>query len=174
MKIEVYINMMADLRAENEDLRERIDRQFDRLQMLDRDYKELKERTNCLINNLKSFKQRLASKKITLKEFFDSEQKLAIHCATEKQARKLLSAFDKMGKKWASHNAYTEFTNWEDCGTETLYYNDGQYSGLSYGIRGNHTIYEFNEVDLTTPEEKKVLRTIDKVIKEFFSKEEEK
>ena len=48
MKIEAYINMMADLRAENEDLRERIDRQFDRLQMKDMEIQELKDKIEFL------------------------------------------------------------------------------------------------------------------------------
>lgn len=174
MKIEVYLNMMADLRAENEDLRKRIDRQFDRLQMLDRDYKELKERTNRLINNLKSFKQQLAPKKITLKEFFESEQELAVRCDTKEKAKKLLSAFAKMGKKWKSGCSYTERTYWTYYMGETLYCNDGTFASRCLGRGTLHAIYEFEEVDLTTPEEKKVLRTIDEVLKEFFSKEEDK
>ena len=79
MKIEAYMNMMADLRAENEALRERIDRQFDRLQMLDREYKELKERLNHE-RILNSIKQQLAPKEYQ----FSANEKTILRSLNEK------------------------------------------------------------------------------------------
>lgn len=127
--------------------------------------KELKERLNHIESELKSIKQQLEPKKITLKEFFESKQELAIHCDTEEEARTLLSAFDKMGKKWNSGNRYTEFNNWNNYGQKIVYYNNGTYgSGNAFCM-----VYEFENVDLTIPkecqfseDEKTILRNFDK------------
>ena len=48
MKIEAYMNMMSDLRAENENLKERTDKQFDKLQTLTKENKNLKEQLSRL------------------------------------------------------------------------------------------------------------------------------
>ena len=46
--------------------------------------------------------------KITLKEFWESDRDLAIHCNTEEEAKKLLKAFDKLGKKWCEGDSYLD------------------------------------------------------------------
>ena len=53
--------------------------------------------------------------KITLEEFWNSKEKLAIHCDTEEKAIKLLRAFNKMGKKWKSRDSYKKIF----CGIHT-------------------------------------------------------
>lgn len=131
--------------------------------------KELENKVNELEKELKSIKRQLAPKKITLKEFFESKQELAIHCDTEEKAKKLLSAFDKMGRKWRSGASYAEITSWEIYKEETIYYNNGYYADLYYGTKNNHDVYGFEEVDLTIPKEyqfseneKTILKSIDK------------
>lgn len=131
--------------------------------------KELENKVNKIENELKEIKKQLEPKKITLKEFFESKQELAIHCDTEEEAKKLLSAFDKMGKKWSLGNSYVEIMNWEVYEENTLYYNDGCYADFDYGTEHNHIIYEFENVDLTIPkeyqfseDEKTILRNLDK------------
>ena len=131
--------------------------------------KELENKVNKLEKELKEIKQQLKPKKITLKEFFESKQELAIHCDTEKKAKKLLSAFDKMGKRWNLGELYTELTKWEDYKKETIYYNDGCFADLDWGTEHNHIIYEFEDIDLTVPKEcqfseneKTILRNLDK------------
>ena len=128
--------------------------------------KELENKVNELEKELKDIKKKLQpNKKITLKEFWESEQELAIHCETEEEAKTLLSAFDKMGKKWSTGNRYTEFNNWNNYGQKIVYYNDGTYGA------GNDfcMVYEFENVDLTIPKEyqfseyeKTILKIIDK------------
>lgn len=128
--------------------------------------KELENKANELEKELKEIKKQLQkNKKITLKEFCESKQELAIHCDTEEKAKTLLSAFDKMGKKWKLGGRYTEFNHWSDCGQKTIYYNDGTY-GSSNAF---DMIYEFENVDLTLPkecqfseDEKTILRNLDK------------
>lgn len=131
---------------------------------------ELKERVNHIERELEQIKQQLKpDKKITLKEFWESKQGLAIHCDTEEKAKTLLSAFDKMGKKWDSEEAYSTNTCWQNYRSKTVYYNDNTYGYLEYAIDENVKVYEFEEVDLTIPkeyqfteDEKTILRNLDK------------
>lgn len=86
--------------------------------------------------------------KITLSEFWKSKKELAIHCKTEDEAKELLKAFDKAGKKWCSGKKYTDHTNWENYKNKTHYFNDGCFESTMYVKDNNVIVYEFNEVDL--------------------------
>lgn len=92
--------------------------------------------------------------KIKLSEFWNSKEKLAIHCDTEEKANKLLKAFDKLGKKWACGNSYLENNYWRVYEKEdTCYNNNNMYASINwYKIKG-YKIYEFEDVDFE--EEKK-------------------
>ena len=83
---------------------------------------------------------------MTIKEFFDSKDNRAIHCNTEKKAKKLLKAFDKVGYQWTSGYTYTEYTNWNICKKETCYTNDGYFTSIKYLRERNYTILEFDEI----------------------------
>lgn len=48
MKIEAYINMMADLRAENEELKERLNQQAARINELEEENQQLKNKIEFL------------------------------------------------------------------------------------------------------------------------------
>lgn len=55
--------------------------------------------------------------------------KIAVHCETEKEAKKFIKMANKNGMKWELHNKF--HTNWEICGKNTYYvYTDG---ALMYG-----------------------------------------
>lgn len=86
--------------------------------------------------------------KITLREFWKSDKNLAIHCDTEEKANMLLVAFDKLGKKWASGKYYTEESYYSDYKYATCYNNRNEYRNYGWYGEHNHTIYEFDEVDL--------------------------
>ena len=87
---------------------------------------------------------------MTIKEFFESKDKLAIHCDTEEKAKKLLKTFDKAGYHWANGNSYIEDIHWEIYEEETCYNNDGGFGGVwyfrKYGLPC--TIIEFDEIEL--------------------------
>ena len=85
-------------------------------------------------------------KKITLKDFWKSKEKLAIHCDTEEKANKLLKAFDKMGKKWRSGNSYIEMVCWGPYKQNICYDNDNGYSSSDYYKANDYRIYEFEDV----------------------------
>lgn len=123
-----------------------------------------------LKDKIKELEQQLKQKKyrITLKEFFESKDKLAIHCSTEEQARSLLDAFNRMHKTWNNGDPYDkDATSWIFGKENMCYFNNGTWSIISVVLEGN--VYNFEEVDLTIPleylcskEEKTILKNLDK------------
>ena len=90
----------------------------------------------------------MKNKKITLKEFFESDETLAIHCNTEERANILLKAFDKMGKTWTGGDSYLDKNLWGGYKEETCYENDGTYCGKEFYLDNGYKVYEFEEVEL--------------------------
>lgn len=90
----------------------------------------------------------MENKKITLKVFFESDKKLAIHCDTEEKAIKLLTAFDKMGKKWSNDTSYLKCNLWGVYEKETCYSNRYMYAYKSSYLYDGIKVYEFEEVKL--------------------------
>lgn len=84
--------------------------------------------------------------KITLRDFWKSENKLAIHCDTEEKANKLLKEFDKMGQKWANGDDYTKFNCWKTCEENTCYGGERWYSSIDWYKAYDYKIYEFEDV----------------------------
>lgn len=123
-----------------------------------------------LKDKIKELEQQLKQKKyrITLKEFFESKDKLAIHCSTEEQARSLLDAFNRMHKTWNNGDSYDkDATSWIFGKENMCYLNNGTWGIISEVLKGN--VYNFEEVDLTIPleylcskEEKTILKNLDK------------
>lgn len=88
------------------------------------------------------------SVKITLEEFFESDNNLAIHCDTEEKAVKLLTAFNKMGKRWRNNQSYLEENNWRRFKEKTCYENDGTYCDKGFYLGTIYDVYEFEDVIL--------------------------
>lgn len=84
-------------------------------------------------------------KKITLKEFFDSNCPLAIHCDTLEKAIILTSKFANAGKTYCNGDPY-EDPNWWQHKVDTCYGNDGTYGNKESYIRYNYDIIEFEDV----------------------------
>ena len=112
-------------------------------------------------------------KKITLKQFFESDDDLGIHCKTEAQANELLDAFNRMDKTWCSGDSYIENNNWKAYKENTYYYNNGAFGTKL--VTPENCLYEFEEVDLTIPldyfctkEEKIILKNLDKKYKIIY------
>lgn len=93
-------------------------------------------------------KRNLNLGKITLKEFWSSNENLAIHCNTEEKANKLLKAFDKLGKKWWTGESYLLENDWKCYEEESCYSNKGTYTKKSDFELINYIIYECEDVDL--------------------------
>lgn len=103
-------------------------------------YKNMEVCREYTLEELGLFEER--KYKITLTEFWNSKDKLAIHCDTREKAEKFIKQFkiiDKCGNFKNYYKVYEE---------KTCYCNDYQYGDLEYFIENNYTIYEFDEVDL--------------------------
>ena len=88
------------------------------------------------------------AKKITLTEFFKSEEKLAIHCKSPDEAEVLLAAFAKVGKRWDKDDCCLN-TDYSKYLEETCYSNKGTFASLSfYKDFEEIKVFEFDEVDL--------------------------
>ena len=86
--------------------------------------------------------------KITLKQFWKSKEKLAIHCDTEEKAIKLLKVFDKMGKKWSDGSRYISDDCWDAMyKKDTCYSNTGGYCRIDWYKKHGWKVYEFEDVD---------------------------
>ena len=80
--------------------------------------------------------------KITLTEFWNSKDKLAIHCDTEEKANKFIKESNKTNK-WGDYGNF-----YDDHKEKTCYSNDSDYYDLNSYKEDNYTIYEFEDVDL--------------------------
>lgn len=87
-------------------------------------------------------------KKITLKEFWNSEYKIVIHCKTEEKASELLKAFDKMGKSWGDGTSYLETNFWNTYRENTCYDNMNKFAFIKWYKSHYYKVYEFEDVDL--------------------------
>lgn len=83
--------------------------------------------------------------KITLKEFWNSEENLAIHCKTKEQADNLCKAFDRLGKKWKNGASYA-LDNCFSCIDETCYCNNRTWCDKSNLIDLGWKVYDFEDV----------------------------
>lgn len=86
--------------------------------------------------------------KITLSEFWNSKEKLVIHCNTKEKAIKLLKAFDKIGKTWETGLSYLKMNYWYEYEKDTCYSNKNLYEGINYYKSSQIKIYEFEDIDL--------------------------
>ena len=84
--------------------------------------------------------------KITLKEFWNSRDHLAIHCGTEEKADKLLDAFDKYCEKWIVDYRYIDNNYWDDEKENTCYSNGHGYNSIDWYKANDYKIYEFEDV----------------------------
>lgn len=84
---------------------------------------------------------------MTLQEFWDSEEKLAIHCDTEKKLKRLCEEFGKMGKRWFNGDSYFEFYDYLTYQEYTCLSNTNEYGPTSYFIDDNIKIIEFDDID---------------------------
>ena len=95
---------------------------------------------------------------MTLQEFFNSKEKLAIHCDTKEKANRLLKAFDRLGEKWLSGESYLELNCWYIHEKNTCYSNDNMYCEEQYYKKKRCRIIEFEDIDLGENKMKKKLR----------------
>ncbi|AXF52101.1 MAG: hypothetical protein [Podoviridae sp. ctcf755] len=84
---------------------------------------------------------------MTIKEFWESEEDIAIHCDTEDKANKLLRKFDELGKKWCTGSSYLLRNEWKRYEEKTCYKNDGLFGSVNFYKKEGYTIIEFDDID---------------------------
>lgn len=84
---------------------------------------------------------------MTLKEFWNSDEELAIHCDTEEKSNKLRKEFDKMGKRWSDGHTYLEMDYYLIYGGRTCYSNRGRYGTSTSYIENKIKIIEFDDIE---------------------------
>lgn len=105
-----------------------------------------KQQVKKIIKEIEERLKNMKNNKITLEEFWNSKEKLAIHCDTEEKANKLLKAFDKLGKKWTSGDSYLAWNCWKGYEKYTCYSNDNGYALINWYKENDYKIYEFEDV----------------------------
>lgn len=84
---------------------------------------------------------------MTIKEFFESNEKLVIHCDTEEKAITLLKAFDKAGYRWSNYEKYIEANYWKVYEYNTCYSNEKRYADIKFYQNYNYKILEFKDIE---------------------------
>lgn len=85
---------------------------------------------------------------MTLKEFFESGQLLAIHLKTKEQADVFSKEANKLGKKWNSGDSYLEFNHWDINKEKTCYDNEGLFADiLYYNILEKCKVLNFEDIE---------------------------
>ena len=80
-------------------------------------------------------------------EEFLSNDKIAVHCSTEEQAKDFCRQMHKHGLEWRSGESYLKDTNWEDYEEKTAYEVDGTFANLQYYTLINYTILEWSDYE---------------------------
>ena len=78
-------------------------------------------------------------------EEFISNDKIAVHCATEEQAKDFCRQMHEHGFEWADGQSYSTKTCWDINKYNICYTGRGTYSNLEYFENNNYTILEWSD-----------------------------
>ncbi len=81
-------------------------------------------------------------------DFFNTRKLLVIHVSSEKEAKALCEAMDRMGKSWKGGKSCVEDTKYERFKEETCYTNTMQFCDKATFENLGYNIYELEDVDL--------------------------
>lgn len=84
-------------------------------------------------------------KKFNWDEFKDKDNKIAVHCKTEEEAKDFCRQMHGHGMKWCTGKSYMEKTNYEEYKGETCYYGNGEYSSRDFAEKYNYKILEWGD-----------------------------
>lgn len=84
---------------------------------------------------------------MTIKEFFENENKLAIHCDTKEKSENLCKRFAKAGYKWRDGVSYDYANYFEVYDNETAYSNSRGYAFVSFYAKEGYKILRFEEIE---------------------------
>lgn len=85
---------------------------------------------------------------MTLKEFWNSKEKLAINCKTKEQDKIFRVQSDKLGKKWVSGNSFSKGEKaWEIIEESICYSNNGYCGTIKQFKRHRYTVLNFEDIN---------------------------
>lgn len=84
-------------------------------------------------------------KKFNWKEFKNKDNKIAVHCKTEEEAKDFCKRMHEHGMKWCTGKSYMEKTNYEEYKGETCYIRFGMFSSYRYYNSEGYEILEWSD-----------------------------
>lgn len=78
-------------------------------------------------------------------EFKDVDNKIAVHCKTEEEAKDFCKRMHEHGMKWCTGKSYMEKTNYEEYKGETCYIRFGMFSSYRYYNSEGYEILEWSD-----------------------------
>lgn len=84
-------------------------------------------------------------RKFNWDEFKDADNKIAVHCKTEEEAKDFCRQMHEHGMKWCTGKSYMEKTNYEEYKGETCYIGSGRFSSYQYYNSEGYTILEWSD-----------------------------
>lgn len=83
-------------------------------------------------------------KKFNWKEFKNKDNKIAVHCKTEEEAKDFCKRMHEHGMKWSNGKSYLKNTNYMR-NEGTCYYGNGEYSTRDFAEKYNYKILEWSD-----------------------------
>lgn len=78
-------------------------------------------------------------------EFKDEDNKIAVHCKTEEEAKDFCKRMHEHEMKWCTGKSYMEKTNYEEYKGETCYIGFGMFSSYRYYNSEGYEILEWSD-----------------------------
>ena len=78
-------------------------------------------------------------------EFKDADNKIAVHCKTEEEAKDFCRQIHGQGMKWRNGESYLKNTNYNMHNEGTCYYGGGEWSSLDIAENYNYKILEWSD-----------------------------
>lgn len=96
------------------------------------------------LNNLKQFDWNF---------FCDKNNKVAVHCKTEEEAKDFCKQMDLHGLRWRSGTSYLEVNNYRLTQSKTCYSNKGEYDRVKYYEDHNYHVLEWSDYMQVIPKD---------------------
>ena len=84
-------------------------------------------------------------RKFNWDEFKNKDNKIAVRCKTEEEAKDLCKQMHEHGMKWCNGESYWKNTKYNAHHEETCYYGNGEYSSRDFAEKYNYKILEWSD-----------------------------
>lgn len=84
-------------------------------------------------------------KKFNWEAFKNTENKIAVHCKTEEEAKEFCRRMHEHGMKWCDGESYLKNTNYNVYHERMCYHGNGEYSNYNFAEKCNYKILEWSD-----------------------------